>query len=214
MKKVLATRPEHDDTMHYLSKWCKAVLDFAKTKGFKVLDLNQERANRKEVEGMLSKQNPDLVIFNGHGNVNVVGGNKNEPLVISGKNEEFLANKLVYAISCKSGKVLGPKSVKAGASSYIGYVDDFIFFYDPNIMTHPTDDKTAKLFLEPSNEVAISLIKGKTASESSAKSKELFKKNITKLLSSEASNEDSIYARYLWWDMKNQVCLGEATSKL
>jgi len=30
-----------------------------------------------------------------------------------------------------------------------------------------------------------------------------------KLLSSEATKEETSMARYLWWDMKHQVCLGD-----
>jgi len=159
-KKLLITRPEHDDTTLYLSHWSKQAIEQAESKGMRVLDLHKNRANKSEVVSMLSKQKPELVIFNGHGGDNVVGGDKNEPLIVAGENENLLKEKITYAISCKSAKKLGPKSVDSGAKAYIGYDDDFIFFYDPNKMTHPLKDETAKLFLEPSNELIISLVKG------------------------------------------------------
>lgn len=212
-KKLLITRPKHDDTTHYLSYWSKKPIENAKSKGIKVIDLPQKRANRNEVEGMLSKQNPGLVIFNGHGDNNVIGGENQEPLIIAGKNEKLLKGRITYAISCKSAKELGPKSIEAGAKSYIGYDDDFIFFYEPTKISRPLTDDTAKIFIEPSNELIVSLIKGNSTEESCKRSKELFKKNISKLLTSEASEEDASMARYLWWDMKHQVCLGDQGAK-
>jgi len=208
-KRLLITRPEHDDTTHYLSNWSKEAIEKAQAKGIKVFDLHKKRANKTEVVSMLSKQKPGLVIFNGHGGNNFIGGNKKEPLIVAGKNEHLLREKITYAVSCKSAKTLGPKSIDSGANAYIGYDDDFVFFYNPHMMTHPLKDDTAKLFLEPSNELVISLIKGNTTKECCKRSKQSFQTNMKRLLSSEATKEETSMARYLWWDMKHQVCLGD-----
>ncbi len=208
-KKILLTRPEHDDTTHFLSNWTIKALHLAKKKDLKIFDLHRERANKMEVEGILEKQKPDLVILNGHGNENTVTGHKNEPLIASGNNENLLKNKITYAISCRSAKKLGRKVVEEGNSTYIGYDDDFIFFYEPNMISRPVLDETAKLFLDPATKIVTFLAKGTKAKECSNKAKEAFKRNMTKLLSSEASKEDASMARYLWWNMKNQVCLGD-----
>lgn len=204
-KTFLITRPEHDDTTHYLSKWSQQLIDLANKKGINTIDLNKSRANKKEVESILSKKNPELIMFNGHGNVNIVTGHDNEVLIQLGKNDDLLKSKIVYALSCKSAKELG---AKGNAKTYIGYDDDFIFIYEPNKITHPTEDKTAKLFLEPSNEVVISLIKENPAKEAHERSQKLFQDRINKLLTSEATPDAAIIARYLWWNMKHQVCLG------
>lgn len=205
----LITRPEHDDTTYYLSNWSKKAIDLAKNKNVKVLDLNKERANKKEVASVIEKKNPSFVVFNGHGNYDCVSGHKNEILIKAGENEELLKSKIVYAISCKSAKQLGIKSMKSGALDYIGYDEDFIFVYDPKFMTHPSEDNTVKLFLEPSNEVIISILKGNSTKIAVERSQHLFKKNMSKLLSSEASPEDVTYAKYLWWDMRHQVRLSK-----
>ena len=47
MKKLLIIRPEHDDTTYYLSNWSKNTINFAQSKGIKVLDLPKKRANKK-----------------------------------------------------------------------------------------------------------------------------------------------------------------------
>ena len=119
MTEMLITRPEHDDTTHYLSNWSKETIGVAENKNIKVFDLNREKATRKNVESKLSRMSCNLVYFNGHGGFNVIGGHNNEPLIICGENERLLKSKVVYAISCKSAKELGLKSVEAGANTKI-----------------------------------------------------------------------------------------------
>ena len=209
MKKFLITRPEHDDTTHYLSNWCKKIMEVANAKGISILDLNREKATKKEFASMIQKQKPGLIMFNGHGSDECVTGHKKEILVVAGENESLLKESITYALSCRSGKLLGPKSVNAGAKAYLGYDDDFVFVYSPDKITQPLADETAKLFLEPSNEIIISLIKGNSAEESYNRSQEFFMDRMKKLLSSEATPEESSMARYLWWDRLHQVCLGD-----
>ncbi|MBU4502541.1 MAG: hypothetical protein KKA79_08135, partial [Nanoarchaeota archaeon] len=162
-----------------------------------------------EVTSVIKKKKPSFVVFNGHGHYDRIGGHKNEILVKAGENENLLKSKIVYAISCKSAKKLGKESMKAGVLDYIGYDEDFIFVYNPKLVTHPFKDDTVKLFLDPANEVVISILKGNSTKMAVERSQHLFKKNISKLLSSEASLEDVNYAKYLWWDMKHQVRLSE-----
>ena len=135
-------RRTHDDTTHFLSNWSKSSITHAKSKGIQVLDLYQKRARKDEVESMLSKQSPTLVVLNGHGSEDRVCGHENEPLLTVRKNETLLKGKIVYALSCRSAKKLGPRSVKAGARSYIGYNDDFVFFYDTNNISRPKGELT------------------------------------------------------------------------
>ena len=160
----------------------------------------------------MKKQEPELIIFNGHGREDTVGGHKNEPLIVAKQNETLLKEKITYAISCKSAKELGPESVKQGAKAYLGYEEDFIFFYEPKKMTDPLTDKTAELFLEPSREAMLSLIKGNTVEEAEKRTKNMFKENMSRLLSSEASQEETSMARYLWWNMKHLTIHGDKTA--
>lgn len=113
MNAYLITRPEHDDTTHYLSNWSRETIEIAQDRGIKVIDLNRERANKSEVESVISKISPNFIVFNGHGNDNVVTGHNNKPIITAGENEGLLKSKTVYAISCKSAKILGPKSIEA-----------------------------------------------------------------------------------------------------
>jgi hypothetical protein len=211
MTQILVTRPEHDDTTYYLSIWAKNSIDIAKSKNLKVFDLQKERANLNEVQSIIRKYPISLLVFNGHGNESSIRGHKDQSL-INLDNIDLLKNKITYSISCSSAKVLGSRSIDAGAVSYIGYNDEFIFAYNPNLITHPLNDKTAELFLKPSIELINSLIKNNSVGESFKRSNEMFKENIRKLLNSETSEENTAMVRYLWWDMKHQVALGNQTA--
>jgi len=206
-KTILITRPDHDITTRYLFYFAKEVLLLAERKCFKVFDLKKEKASRKEFEGRMKKHNPGLIFVNGHGKEDMICGYDNKFLVKVNKNEKVFKDKTIYALSCQSASKLGRESVKKGAISYIGYLKDFFFCYDEHKISRPLEDKIAKLFLEPSNQVVISLIKENTAQGSSKKSKDFFLKNMQKVLSSDSSKEFAYCAKYLWWNMKNQVCL-------
>lgn len=211
-KTLLITRPKDEPTVHYLFYWSKEIIKLAEEKGIKVWNLEGKKANYKKVESMLKKRKPSLVFFNGHGNDDRITGHDGEVLVVVGKNEDLLISKIVYALSCRSGKKLGVESVKKGASGYIGYDDDFIFVIDPEKVHDPLNDKIAELFLGASNQVMICLIKGHDIKYSHEQSKKIFINNARKLVSSEA--EQSYLIPYLLWDMQHQVCLGNQQASL
>lgn len=73
----------------------------------------------------------------------------------------------------------------------------------------PLEDKTAELFLEPSNYIPVSLVKGHTAGDANNRSKKLFRRNIERLVIEGPSSDDYNAIRYLLWDMTHQVCLGD-----
>src|SRR3990167_5526558 len=205
-KTLLITRPKHDVTVRYLFYWSKKIIKLAQEKSINVWNLEGKRANYREIESMLKKRKPSLVFFNGHGDDDRIAGHDDEALLVVGKNEELLISKIVYVLSCRSGKKLGYESVKKGALGYIGYDDDFIFIIDPDRISDPLRDKTAELFLEASNQVMICLIKGHNIKYSHEKSKKIFLNNARKLINSES--EQSYLIPYLLWDMQHQVCLG------
>ncbi len=209
-KSILITRPEHDITTHYISKWSEKIIDEAKNKGCDVIDLYREKANREKFIGTLQKSSPRMVVLNGHGNEDVVSGHDNKPILQ--KLDKIVKDKIIYARSCKSAKKLGADSIASGASAYLGYNEDFIFMFDETKITHPLEDKTAVLFLEPSNHIPISLLKGHGVEDANQRSKKLFIKNIEKLLVAGSASDNYYAIRYLFWDMKHQVCLGDTTA--
>ena len=57
-------------------------------------------------------------------------------------------------------------------------------------------------------------LKGNNTGNSYKKSQEVFRRNITHLLTSESSKEEKETLPYLLWDMKRQVCLGDQNASL
>lgn len=208
MSKILITRPEHDPLTRYLSHWNGRVIESAKEKGSEVIDLHQKKATKKEFEGRMKKISPSLVLLNGHGNDECVTGHDNEVLVQVGENERLLKNKITYAVSCSSAKVLGAACAD-DHTTFIGYDENFILNLDRRHLKDPLFDNRAKNFLEPSNQVAISLLKGHTCKVASENSKRTFRERIIALLARMNDPDALDDAKDLFWNMNHQVCLRE-----
>jgi hypothetical protein len=176
--------------------------------------LQAENANKKKVESYLSKQSPEVVLFNGHGSPAQIFGFKNEVLIGSEVNDSLLKDKIVYALSCSSASILGQSAVKKGAKSFIGYKRSFILCTDRNREATPLKDTIAHSFLEPSNRLSISILKGNSADEASHKSKEEFKKEISRYTATGAMPGADRIASALLWNMNNQVVLGDKEAKI
>ncbi|KKU25504.1 MAG: hypothetical protein UX37_C0020G0004 [Microgenomates group bacterium GW2011_GWA2_46_16] len=204
---MLITRPNHDITTNYLFYWSTLLIEQAKKSGKVVTDLNQKRANAKEFASVVKKTRPAMIVLNGHGDHSTVTGYDNEPLVTKNDNPEILAGTVVFARACQSALELGEEAVKRGCKAYIGYNDDFVFVTEDGKETHPLQDSTAKLFIEPSNHVVISLLKGHSPSEANSRSRAMCLKTIQKLMSSSASQDDSELVPNLAWNYAHQVCL-------
>lgn len=211
---MIITRPNHDVTTDYLYFWSQAIIDYCDKAKKSYIDLLKKRANFKEFNSIVKKVKPKLIIFNGHGNESVVTGYDDEPLVEGGKNTEILKDSIVYARACSSAKVLGVESVEKGCKSYIGYDEDFVFMVESDKSTKPMQDKSAEVFLKPSNQIAISLLKGNTTGDSHKKSKELYRKQILEYMTSEATPEQKQLIPLLLWDYDHQVCLGDQNASL
>ena len=208
----LVTTPKSDSTTRYISAWAEKTIEELKSKNLQFIVLAKERAITSIFQSMLKKNSPSLLFLNGHGGPDLVTGHNNEVLVEAGKNEVALKGMVTYALSCSSAQTLGPAAVKAGASAYIGYAEDFIFFISPDKMSRPLGDKTADMFLTPANHVIVSLAKGHTAGEATVAARSYFLKSIQRLITSEATEDDQTYMRYLAWDMKSLICHGDKTA--
>lgn len=211
---MLITRPYHDNTTNYLFKWSKSILDLAKKIKTQTYDLNGEKVTKKNFESYIKKLKPSFIMINGHGNNDAVCGHKNEVLVKKGDNEDVLKNTVVYARSCSSASGLGEACGKTPNTTYIGYTADYFFMFEEDMLFHPLKDETAKMFLEPSNYVAISLLKGHTAQEANKRSKDEIRKNILKLLARTNSGADQSMLPLMIWNHSHQICLGDGNARI
>ena len=178
---LLITCPEHDDATAYLSYFSKKIIEESEKKLIKVKRIGEKDLNMDNFSDILKQLDYRLIVLNGHGSYDFIFGHKKNVIVQVGKNEFLLKERIVYARSCNAGGKLGPECMKNSRNGcFIGYELPFIFFMDSKWTTKPNNDKIAKLFLEPSNLVPISIIKGRTAFEAHDNSKkQMLKKTMT-----------------------------------
>ena len=212
-KTVLFTRPKHESTTSYLFYWSADLIMYAKSRFISVHDIQAEKVNRKEVSSRIKKMNPNYVHLNGHGSAEVIGGHNNE-IILDSKNAPLLQNTIVYALSCQSASRLGPLTTSLGASAYIGYKEDFIFFTDNSKYAHPTQDDTAGLFLKPAMKISESILKGKTVEEAVKIGKDSFTESMLKAANSEVQTGHSAYIPYLFWNRRNLTYSGESKATI
>jgi len=215
MKKgLIITLPRHDDVTEYLSQFSKEIIEEANISDVPCKKLEDYDANRKNFEKVLEKTNYKLIVFNGHGTENSIGGYDDEPIIEEKVNEKILAERIVYARACDAACSLGMNSVKeSNEGCFIGYELPFQFYCDKTWATNPLKDQVAPLFLNPSNVVAISILKGKIAREANDSSRKAILKNMRRVL--RKSNADSLaIAEALWNNYEGQVLLGNENATL
>ncbi len=206
-KSFLVTRPINDPATKYLYVWSDAVINIAKKKYYAIYDLEKNKATRKNLESYIEKHNPSFTFINGHGNALQIFGHNNQLLIDQFSN---LGNAtILYARSCDAAQKLGQSLIKNGVAAFIGYTRKFIFGYLPEKTTRPQCDSLAALFLEPSNLIASTIIKGHTTQEAHNRSLRAMYRNFTKMISSVATFEERYSARWLWSNINSQVLLGD-----
>lgn len=213
-KSILITRPNHDLITTYLYYWSQLIIKEAKNKNIQIFDLAGKKANNNLLTSYIKKHNPNLIHFNGHGDSSLITGYDNGILIEANKNDKLLSQKIIYALSCDSAKILGYSSVKNGALVFIGYKRKYILAYDVKSYTRPLKDKLARLFLEASNLITISILKGNTAGNSYQKSQDSMRRNFLYMISTKATALERDAASFLWTNKKSQTLIGDENSRL
>ena len=212
MKTILITRPNYDDATSYLFPYANLIINTAIKSSTKTIDLKRPRLTTKNFTSLMTKQNPSLVFFNAHGSEKCIFGDKidekEEILVEENKNHSILSNKIVYARACWAAASLG-KACTKNRGCFIGYKTPFSFWSNEKWSTKPLNDNTARLFLEPSNFIVESLLKGNSAKESVDKSVNMMKKNILRLLKIKKEPGAMASVMTLWNNISGQEILGD-----
>jgi len=214
---LIITLPNFDDATSYLAYYSKEILvEIIKRGNIKIKEIsNKQDLTMKYFSEVIRKLNYNFIIFNGHGEEDSIYGYKDEILIKVGFNEELLKERIVYARSCNAGMILGPKTMKNNKEGcFIGYTLPFVFFIDQKWSAKPNNDNTARIFLEPSNLLPISLIKGNSTGESNNRSKRAIIKNMKNILKNEKEpGADSLLAG-LWNNYIGQVLIGNENAKI
>lgn len=205
---LLVTRPRYDDGTESLSAYALEVLKEAKGK-FLIKDFEGKEANKENVEKYVKSKNPKLLFLNGHGTECEICGHKNTA-IFSLDNVSLLKDKITYARACFSANILGKEAVKESSGCFIGYTYPFSFWMDGERSATPIKDKVARMFLIPSNEIIISLLRGEVAKIANRKSKQMMISNMKEILAMEQKNEPGATGmlQILWDNYEGQVVLG------
>lgn len=139
---------------------------------------------------------------------------QDDEVLVDVNESSILFGAIIYARSCEAAGKLGPQSVKNGAVAFIGYSQNFTVGYTPEKVTRPLEDPVAKLFLELSNLIPISILKGNKVQEAHLKSQKAMFKNLMFMLSSRASNSQKDSASCLWRNMKYQTVCGNGDARI
>lgn len=207
---VLITRYRYDDITTYMHYWSEQIINQAIEKNLDNYDLKNSNAIRDKFESYLRRQSPTFIFVNGHGNSRELCGYDNQVLI---DENSKLSTKLIYARSCDSATILGGHLTANGVEAFIGYNRKFTLCFLPAHNTRPLSDPLAKYFLEPSNLVATTILKGHSASTADSRSKDAMSKNVRKMLSSDSTDDEKYAARFLWANLKSQVLLGDGKSR-
>lgn len=210
---LIITLPRYDDVTEYLSQFSDRIIEEADKRGIPVKKLKDKAANKKDFEKTANRLKYKLIVFNGHGSDTTIAGYKDEPLVGAGLNESILYDKITYARSCRAAAILGKCLENKEGGCFIGYNVDFMFYTDDRWSSNPIKDVVARLFLEPSNVVPISILKGNDASTANNNSRNQILKGINKVIR-EKSAESFLVAQALWNNYTGQVILGNGEARL
>jgi len=211
-KILLTTMPKYDDGTEYLSYYASLVSKKAEELNIEKKDFEGRKVTSKNISKFMKKKNPKLIFINGHGDSDYLEGDEGEILFSTDKNIELLKDKIVYARACHAGLSFGKKMVEDNNGCFIGYNTPFSFWIDERRSAVPAKDKTAALFLEPSNEVMNSLIKGNSSSVADEKSKKMMIDNMNKVLRMQDKKEPGAmgWLNILWNNFEGQVVHGNA----
>lgn len=212
-REILITLPRHDDVTEYLSKFSQQIEDSANKKGIKIKKLKDKEASRKYFEQIIKKLDCKMIVFNGHGSADEIDGQK-EIIIKLNVNGDLLKERIIYARSCHAASKLGKectKNTKEGC--FIGYDRPFQFYVNIQWLGNPLKDNTARLFLQSSNLIPISIIKGNSTSDANENSKKQILKNINKVLR-DLNPESFKIAEALWNNYEGQVLHGNPNVRL
>jgi hypothetical protein len=211
---ILVTRPKYDDGTEYLSHYASLILKQAQAIGISAKDFEGKEVNKDSVTKFIEKKNPKFIFINGHGDENSLYGHDDQ-LIFSSENISLLKDKIVYARACNAGAKFGKEAVENNSGCFIGYKYQFQFWIDERWSAKPANDNMARLYLEPSNEIASLILIGKSASEADEKSRKMMLENMKKILKLEEKKEPGAMGmlQVLWNNFDGQVLYGDASAR-
>lgn len=157
---MLIFRPEYELVTKYINAWYDIIEGAAVANGLELIDLNMNSARRETLESRIKDVTDNFVFFGTHGVYCCIYGQEDHIAIRACENDDILNGKIVYALACRTARILGPSAISKGAETFIGYDEDFVFFMNEPQPEDPTADDFARGFMEGSMQVPLSLIYG------------------------------------------------------
>lgn len=171
---IFVGRCECDAHLKFPFNWANSVVEEAEKLELDVVDLQKENYSEEKTSRHIKNSNPFFIFLNGHGEAWCSMGYGREPVLIANKNDFLLKDRIAYILSCNTAQFLGQVAYEKGCKAYIGYEDIFSFAYmDKN---DPINDRIAKIFMEASNQIPLTILNGGTPEEAYKNSQQIFDK--------------------------------------
>ena len=150
--RILVLRPDFDLATRFGAYFLGLTLPRIRLFG-EVRDLYQP--DPKEATEVVEEFKPDVVIGEGHGWTGGYTLQFKRTWLITDVNDQLMASKMVYLLSCQTGASLGKAIYEHGAKIYAGYTRDFIFITKTE---DPKKSKYAIPFFEAGIGIALALL--------------------------------------------------------
>ena len=161
---IVRTIKENDDATRYIFDWAGIVKERAELLGLDVIDLQDDNFTEENMRKMIKTLDPYIIFLNGHGTEYSLKGKDGETdIIIRCKNDHLFKDRIVYALSCYTAKILGKSALNKGCKSYIGYTKKIIFPHQG--LSNPIKDYLSESFMMVSNEIVLTLIRGGTTED-------------------------------------------------
>lgn len=171
---IFIGRCDDDYDVLFPFHWANRIREEAEKLELDIIDLQKEKYTEEKTTKLVEEHNPFFLFLNGHGAAWCSKGHQSIPVLIANKNDFLLKGKIVYVVSCYTAQYLGQVACDKGCRAYIGYEDNFAFVYMD--VDKPHDDSIAKIYMEASNEVPLTILNGGTPKDAFKKSQETFDK--------------------------------------
>lgn len=208
---VVCARSDYEEVTHYGAYWLSFAVDDARRRGLLIEDLLGPEATADNFRIAITTLDPALVYGMGHGNSNVFTLQNQEYALVACTNDQLLAGRVVYLLSCVTGAGLGPSAVGKGCLAYMGYDQDFSFIIEDPY--NPASDRyTNGGFRQGGIEPILSLQAGKTAGEAFERTLAVFNQWID-YWSKSSDSQASLCVANLAHDRDCLVLVGEGQTK-
>ncbi len=126
---IVISRANFDAINRAACPFWNIIIKTARYRGFTVIDLKGDDATRAKVEDAIRTHDPICFLGLGHGSSDTFADQYGEVAFKACENDDMLAGRVVYLLSCLTGQVLGKSMIDKGCTAYLGYTKEVYFHF-------------------------------------------------------------------------------------